>query len=72
MFGNIYSKPVICINSDLSNNSPSIYAKGEELDIAITDEDSFKNDDVVSKFLSIIDDTYKYDKIGKKLWRKIE
>lgn len=65
MFGNIYSKPVICINSNLSKNSPSIYAKGEELNIAIIDEDSFKNDDVVAQFLSVIDNTYKYDKIGR-------
>ncbi len=70
MFGNIYSKPVICINSNLSKNSPSIYAKGEELNIAIIDEDSFKNDDVVAQFLSVIDNTYKYDKIGRTYEKK--
>ncbi len=64
MFGNQYSKPVICINSNLSNDRPNIYAKGEELKIAIIDEDTFRNDEVVNKFISIINNTYKYDKLG--------
>lgn len=64
MFGNNYSKPVICINSDLSGNRPSIYAKGEELKIAIIDEDSFRKNEVVKQFISIINNTYKYDRLG--------
>lgn len=63
MFGNKQSKPAICLHSDLSENKPSVYAKAEELKVYIIDEDSFVDNKIVDKFLSIIDDTYKYDKL---------
>lgn len=63
MFGNKQTKPVICLHSDMSENKPSVYAKAEELKVYVVDEDSFKENKIVDKFLSIINETYKYDKL---------
>ena len=64
MFGNEYSKPVVCINNDLNVKRPNIYAKAEELGIYIIDETTFLNGNIARVFLSIIDGTYNYEKIG--------
>ena len=63
VFGNNQSKPVICINNDLSSKRPSVYAKAEELGVYVIDEDSFVNKDISRKFLSIVDGSYQYDKL---------
>lgn len=60
MFGNEYSKPVICINNELSENRPNIYAKAKELGIYIIEKDDLEFN-LAYKFLSIINDTYKYN-----------
>lgn len=62
-FGNNYSKSVICVNSDLNVDSPSIYSKAMELGIYVIDDPYFKQDKIADKFLSIINNTYVYDKI---------
>lgn len=63
MFGNERSKPVICINNDLNEKKPSIYAKAEELGIYVVDNSDLLDNKLVDKFLSIMNDTYKYDKL---------
>ena len=63
MFGNNQSKPVICINNDLSSKRPSVYAKAEELGVYVIDEDTFVENDISKQFLSIIDDTYQYEEL---------
>ena len=60
MFGNEYSKPVICLYSELSENRPLVYAKGEELGIYIIEKNDFEND-VASRFLEIINNSYQYN-----------
>lgn len=62
-FGNNYSKSVICVNSDLNVDSPWIYSKAMELGIYVIDDPYFKQDKIADKFLSIINNTYNYDKI---------
>ena len=63
VFGNRQSSPVICINSDLSNKKPSIYAKAEELGVYVIDSSSFQRGEMVDKFISIMEGTYEYEKI---------
>ena len=60
MFGNEYSKPVICIYNELSENRPLVYAKGEELGIYIIEKNDFEND-VANRFLEIINNSYQYN-----------
>ena len=60
MFGNEYSKPVICLYSELSENRPLVYAKGEELGIYIIEKNDFEND-VANRFLEIINNSYQYN-----------
>lgn len=62
-FGNIYSKPVICINKDCNVSNPSFYTKARELGVYIIDDPHIKEGKLVDKFLSIIDGTYTYDKV---------
>ncbi len=61
MFGNKLSAPVLCTIDDLDEKSPSVYAKGKELGVAVIDQTSFKNDHVAEDFLAIIEDTYTYE-----------
>lgn len=63
VFGNRQSSPVICINSDLSDKKPSIYAKAEELGVYVIDSSSFRNGELVDKFISIMEGTYEYEEI---------
>ena len=63
VFGNHQSRPVICINSDLSDKKPAIYAKAEELGVYVVDSSTFNKDELVKRFLSIFDGTYEYEKI---------
>ena len=63
VFGNEQSHPVICINSDLSDKRPSIYAKAEELGVYVIDGTSFLNGTVVEQFIDIARGTYEYEKI---------
>ena len=62
MFGNEYSKPVICIYNELSENRPGIYAKAQELGIYVVEECMFKNG-IADTFINIINNTYKYEHI---------
>ncbi|MBR2577844.1 MAG: DUF1887 family protein, partial [Erysipelotrichaceae bacterium] len=63
VFGNRQSSPVICINSDLSDKKPSIYAKAEELGVYVIDSSTFRDDELVERFISIMEGTYEYEKI---------
>ena len=63
VFGNRQTSPVICINSDLSNKKPSIYAKAEELGVYVIDSSSFQKGEMVDKFIAICEGTYEYEKI---------
>lgn len=63
VFGNKYSKAVICLNDELNLKRPSIYAKAEELDIKIIDETTFHNKNVAQEILAIINNEYRYEKI---------
>ncbi len=62
MFGNEYSKPVICIYNELSENRPGIYAKAQELGVYVVEECMFKSG-IAGTFLNIINNTYKYEHI---------
>ena len=63
MFGNSQSKAVICSNNDLSQEKPSVYAKAEELKVYVIDNTSFKKDRLAQDILSIIDQSYQYERI---------
>lgn len=63
MFGNNLSKPVICINNDLNIKRPGVYAKAMELGVYVIDETSFIDKTIVKKFVEILNDTYKYERI---------
>lgn len=62
MFGNALSEAVLVIVEDLSKQSPSIYAKAEELGIKVIDNTDFVNDDIINKFEQIVKGTYEYEK----------
>lgn len=62
-FGNVYSKPVICVNNDFNIESPAIYSKAMELGVYVLDSTDFKKDNVSNRFLSIINNTYEYENI---------
>lgn len=62
MFGNEYSKPVICIYNELSENRPGIYAKAQELGVYVVEECMFKSG-IAETFLKIINNTYSYEHI---------
>lgn len=62
MFGNIYTKPVICIYNELSENRPQIYAKAEELGVYVVEECMFKSG-ISRAFLNIINNTYSWHHI---------
>lgn len=64
VLGNMYSKPVICINSDLNIKHGQTYSKAEELDIAIIDVPDIRNDNLINRFLDIINNNYKYEKVS--------
>lgn len=63
MFGNYHSSPVICTLDDLNEKSPSVYAKGRELDVAIIDRTAFENGELPELFRSIIEGTYTYENL---------
>lgn len=63
MFGNSQSKAVICSNNDLSQEKPSVYAKAEELKVYVIDNTSFKKDRLAQDILSIINQSYQYERI---------
>ena len=63
VFGNKYSKAVICLNDELNLKRPSIYAKAEELDIKVIDETTFHNKNVAQEILAIINNEYRYENI---------
>lgn len=60
-FGNIYSKSVVCVNTDLNIEAGGTYLKAMELGIYIVDAPYFKEDKLVEKFLSIFNGSYVYD-----------
>lgn len=62
-FGNALSSPVLCTMDDLNEKSPSVYAKAKELQVAVIDKTSFKSRTVPEDFRSIINNSYKYEKI---------
>lgn len=62
-FGNIYSKSVVCVNNNLNIESSGTYSKAMELGIYVIDEPYFKENKIVEKFISIINNTYTYDKL---------
>ncbi len=59
MFGNQYSKPVICIYNELSENRPGIYAKAQELGVYVIEECMFKSG-IADNIFKIINNTYSY------------
>ena len=63
MFGNKQSKAVVCINSDISNQKPSVYAKAEELGLYVIDNTDFINQNLANKFNDIIEGNYVYERI---------
>lgn len=62
-FGNKLSNSVLCTLDDLNTNSPSIYAKAKELEVAVVDTTSFIKGTVATDFLSIIEGNYKYENL---------
>ncbi|MBQ6492412.1 MAG: DUF1887 family protein [Erysipelotrichaceae bacterium] len=60
-FGNALSQPVLCVCEELDRKYPSIYAKGEELNIYLVDKSSFIDQIVSDVFLSILEGRYVYD-----------
>lgn len=64
-FGNMLSKPVICVGEDLDRKYPSVYAKAEELGVYVVDKSSFLNKGVAQTFIEIINDKYVYDELKK-------
>ena len=63
MFGNCLSKPVMVVGEELDRKYPSIYAKGEELEIFLVDKSCFLENNVAKVFQNIIEGNYKYDEI---------
>ena len=62
MFGNEYSKALICIYNELSENRPGVYAKAQELGVYVIEACMFKSG-IVDAFTNIINNTYKYEHI---------
>ena len=62
-FGNALSLPVLCVCEELDRKYPSIYAKGEELNIYLVDRSSFEEGKISEVFASIFDGTYVYDAV---------
>lgn len=63
ILGNKLSSAVMCTLDDLNKTSPSTYLKAKELKIGIVDRTAFINHSVPSTLLSIMFDTYKYEKV---------
>lgn len=64
VLGNMYSKPVICINSDLNIKHGQTYSKAEELGISIIDVPDIRNDNLINRFLDIINNKYEYEEVS--------
>ena len=64
-FGNLLSKPVLCVGEDLDRKFPSVYAKAEELNVYIADKSSFLKEGIANTFVNIINDKYIYDEVKK-------
>ncbi len=62
MFGNRYSKPVICIYNELSETRPAVYAKAQELGVYVIEECDFKAK-IIDSFENIINNSYTYQHI---------
>lgn len=63
IFGNDLSYPVICTMNDLSKDGPVEYLKAKQLGIKVIDKTSFVNDSIVKDILSILDNSYKYERV---------
>ena len=64
-FGNLLSKPVLCVGEDLDRKFPSIYAKAEELNVYVVDKSSFLKEGIANTFTNIVNDKYVYDELKK-------
>lgn len=63
IFGNDLSDPVIVTLDDLNKSSPSAYLKASQLKIAVIDKTSFVNNSLVDDIISVINRTYRYERV---------
>ena len=62
VFGNVLSRPVLCVGEEINEKYPSVYAKSQQLDVYVMDKSSFKNG-IVETVESIYNNTYRYDRL---------